>query len=103
MSATSSQAAGAAPLLAMRGITKSFPGVRALRGVDLTLQRGEALALLGENGAGKSTLIKIISGVERPDAGTYHLHGRVVDIRSPRQAMEHGISVVHQERNLVPT
>jgi ribose transport system ATP-binding protein len=87
----------------LAGITKSYPGVRALADVSLTLAPGTVHALLGENGAGKSTLIRIISGVERPDAGSYQLFGRPAEIRTPRQARRRGISVVHQERNLVPT
>jgi ABC-type sugar transport system ATPase subunit len=87
----------------MRGITKSFPGVQALRGVDLTLRRGEVLALLGENGAGKSTLMKVLGGAVRPDAGTIHLDGQETYFRSPHQAHRAGIAVIYQEFNLVPT
>jgi ribose transport system ATP-binding protein len=94
---------GAAPLLTLEGITKVYPGVRALDNVSISLLAGEVHALLGENGAGKSTLIKIIAGVERPDAGSYLLDGHVTDIRNPRQALRLGIGVVHQERNLIPT
>ena len=65
-----------APLLGMRGIVKSFPGVQALRGVDLCLLHGEVLALLGENGAGKSTLMKVLGGAHRADAGTVTINGR---------------------------
>jgi ribose transport system ATP-binding protein len=105
MSATAATptAAALAPVLELAAVSKSYPGVRALRDVSLSLAGGTVLALLGENGAGKSTLIKIISGVERPDAGAYRLLGRPADIRSPRQAMKAGIGVVHQERSLVPT
>jgi ribose transport system ATP-binding protein len=95
--------AGEVPVLELEGITKTYPGVRALSEVSLSLQPGTVLALLGENGAGKSTLIKIISGVEPPDSGIYRLFGRPADIHYPRQAMKAGISVVHQERSLVPT
>lgn len=86
----------------MRGIAKSYPGVQALAGVDLTLHPGEVLALLGENGAGKSTLIKILAGAIAPDAGTIHLHGAAADIRNPLHAQRAGIAVIHQELNLVP-
>ncbi len=86
----------------MRDIEKSFPGVRALDGVDLTLARGEVLALLGENGAGKSTLIKMLGGAHRPDAGTIRLEGREVAIDSPQDAQAAGIAVIYQEFNLVP-
>jgi len=90
------------PLLEMRGIEKSFPGVRALRGVDLQLQRGEVLALLGENGAGKSTLIKILGGAILPDEGTIQIDGRDVTLDSPKAAISNGIGIIYQEFNLVP-
>jgi ribose transport system ATP-binding protein len=93
----------APPVLELAAITKTYPGVRALAEVSLSLAPGSVHALLGENGAGKSTLIKIISGVERADSGSYRLFGQLQDIRNPRQAMEKGIRVVHQERNLIPT
>lgn len=89
-------------LLVMRGIDKSFPGVHALRGVDLTLERGQVLALLGENGAGKSTLIKVLAGAHQPDAGSIVLEGAEVRLRTPHQAQRAGIGVMHQELNLVP-
>jgi ribose transport system ATP-binding protein len=90
------------PLLEMRGIVKSFPGVRALRGVDLTLNRGEVLALLGENGAGKSTLMKVLGGAHVPDAGSIHVNGAAVDLRTPADARRAGVAVIYQEFNLVP-
>ena len=94
--------AGAAPLLEMRGIRKSFPGVRVLQGVDLTLHRGEVLALLGENGAGKSTLIKMLAGVHRPDEGQIAIDGEPVDLSGPDASLAAGIGVIHQEFQLVP-
>ncbi len=90
------------PLLAMRGIEKTYPGVRALRGVDLQLRAGEVLALVGENGAGKSTLIKILGGALRFDAGTIEIGGRPVHFRGPLAAQQAGISIIYQEFNLVP-
>ena len=90
------------PVLEMTGIRKAFPGVIALDGVDLTLHAGEVHMLLGENGAGKSTLIKILSGAYRKDAGEIRIHGRVVDIQNPRDALALGIRVIYQELNLVP-
>jgi ribose transport system ATP-binding protein len=93
----------ASPLLELDGVSKSFPGVKALDDVSLTLRPGEVHALLGENGAGKSTLIKIICGVYRADEGSYRLEGRDTVMRSAQQALAGGIGVVHQERTLVPT
>ncbi len=92
-----------APLLVMRGIEKSFPGVRALKGVDLELHAGEVVALLGENGAGKSTLIKVLAGAQLPDAGSIHISGRRVAITNPIEAARAGIAVIYQEFNLVPS
>ena len=92
----------AVPALEMRGIRKTFPGVVALDGVDLTLHAGEVHMLLGENGAGKSTLMKILSGAYHKDAGTIRLHGEEVDIQSPRDALTRGIRLIYQELNLVP-
>lgn len=90
------------PLLEMHRIDKSFPGVHALRGVDLRLHRGEVLALLGENGAGKSTLIKTLSGAYLPDAGRISIDGRPQQIHSPIDAQRAGVAVIYQEFNLVP-
>jgi len=87
-------------LLSMRGVFKAFPGVQALENVDFDLRKGEIHALVGENGAGKSTLVKIITGVERPDAGTITLDGEPIQTKSPQHAQELGISTVYQEINL---
>ena len=96
--------AGAAPpLLHMQGISKSFPGVRALEEVDLRLGRGEVLALVGENGAGKSTLMKVLGGAYPPDAGRVVIDGRPRAFHHPADAQRAGIAVIYQEFNLVPS
>ena len=90
------------PLLVVQGVSKSFSGVRALADVDLTLLSGERLAVIGENGAGKSTLMKILAGVLPSDRGRIRLRGQPIEIRSVRDALEHGIALIHQELNLAP-
>ena len=90
------------PIFELVGISKSFPGVRALDGVSFNLRAGEVHALLGENGAGKSTLVKIMSGVYRPDQGTIRIDGREVEISAPTEAQALGIVPVHQELHLEP-
>jgi len=90
------------PVLEAVGVSKRFPGVRALRDVSLTLQPGEVHALVGENGAGKSTLIKVLTGVYSPDAGQLVHHGRQVAFPDPRSAQAAGISTIYQELDLVP-
>ncbi|HCU48608.1 MAG TPA: ABC transporter permease, partial [Micromonosporaceae bacterium] len=89
-------------ILVADGLTKSFPGVRALDNATLRLSGGSVHALLGENGAGKSTLVKILTGVYKADAGRVLLDGKPVAFGSPLEALHAGIGVVHQERNLVP-
>ncbi|MEU1920453.1 sugar ABC transporter ATP-binding protein [Streptomyces albogriseolus] len=89
------------PLLSMSGITKSFPGVRALDGVNLDVQAGEVHCLLGQNGAGKSTLIKVLAGAHQPDTGTIRWRGDDVTLRSPIAAMRLGIATIYQELDLV--
>lgn len=83
--------------LSMKGITKTFPGVVALDGVDLELRKGEVLCILGENGAGKSTLLKILAGAYKKDAGTIKIDGSEVDFKNPHEAIESGIAVIYQE------
>ena len=98
----SSAVASAVPLVEMKGIVKSFPGVRALDHVDFSLLPGEVHMLLGENGAGKSTLIKVLSGAYTRDAGEILVRGKVVEIHSPMDPLELGLRFIYQELNLVP-
>ncbi|MGD0975272.1 MAG: sugar ABC transporter ATP-binding protein [Candidatus Korobacteraceae bacterium] len=90
------------PVVEMRGIVKHFPGVLALKGVDLDARPAEVHVLLGENGAGKSTLIKVLSGVYPPDSGEILFEGKPVHVRSPHDAQQLGVSTIYQEFNLVP-
>jgi ribose transport system ATP-binding protein len=89
-------------ILEFKGVSKDFPGVRALDKVDFDLKRGEVHVLVGENGAGKSTLIKILAGVYPPTEGEIYYQGDKVDIRNPKAGLNMGISVIYQEMNLVP-
>src|SRR3712207_3457595 len=94
---------GSAPILEMTGISKTFPGVRALTDVSLTIYSGEVHALMGENGAGKSTLMKILSGAYHPDPGAEILiDGQPVAITDPIVARRHGIAIIYQELALAP-
>ncbi|MCA0146705.1 sugar ABC transporter ATP-binding protein [Blastococcus sp. LR1] len=89
------------PLLEMRGIVKTFPGVRALGGVDLDVRAGEVHCLLGQNGAGKSTLIKVLAGAHQPDEGTIAWSGEQVALADPQAALRLGIATIYQELDLV--
>lgn len=86
----------------MNKITKSFPGVKALDNVELKLDTGEVLALLGENGAGKSTLMKILGGIYTKDSGDISLNGERIEINSPKESQKYGIGMIHQELSLLP-
>src|SRR4030095_12397718 len=91
-----------APLLELAGVSKSFGGVEALREVSFTLAAGEVHGLVGENGAGKSTLMKIIAGVHADYEGEMRIDGAPAAFRSARDALRHGIGMVHQELSVVP-
>src|ERR671937_463898 len=93
---------GRSPILELQGITKSFGGVEALRGVDFALYAGEIHGLVGENGAGKSTLMKIIAGVHPEFSGRFILDGRETRFYSTRDAHAAGIAMVHQELSVAP-
>ncbi|MEI0603214.1 galactose/methyl galactoside ABC transporter ATP-binding protein MglA [Brachyspira alvinipulli] len=88
-------------ILEMKGISKSFPGVKALDDVQLTVREGEVVALMGENGAGKSTLMKCLFGIYHKDSGVILLDGKEVNFTSPKQALNNGVAMVHQELNQV--
>lgn len=90
------------PILKMKRISKSFPGVKALDDVDFNVYENEVMALIGENGAGKSTLMKILSGVYEKDKGEIFLDDESIEVISPKDASEKGIAIIHQELNLVP-
>jgi ribose transport system ATP-binding protein len=102
MNAFPTQLVTTKPLLAMRGVEKSFPGVKALSGVNLDLHPGEVLAVLGENGAGKSTLMKVLGGAVGLDAGTIEIDGHPIVFHSPREARDAGVAVIYQEFSLIP-
>lgn len=87
-------------LLKAEGISKSFPGVKALSDVHFNLRRGEIHSLMGENGAGKSTLIKVLTGVHEKNTGTFYLGSQKIEPKSPQDAQRLGISTVYQEINL---
>jgi ribose transport system ATP-binding protein len=93
---------GHAPLLVLDGVTKTFPGVKALDDVSFEVRHGEVHALLGENGAGKSTLMKVLAGNHQADRGQVHLEGEVVKVDNPLEAKKRGIVLIHQELSLVP-
>ncbi len=90
-------------ILKLENITKTFPGVKALDNVQLEVRRGEVHALLGENGAGKSTLMKVVLGMHAPDTGTMEFEGKTGFFKSPYEALNNGISMIHQEISLVHT
>jgi ABC-type sugar transport system ATPase subunit len=93
---------GEKPVVRMRAVSKSFPGVRAVQRVDFDVRAGEVHALVGENGAGKSTLIKMLAGVERPDEGAIEIDGREVSIHNADDATRLGLAFIHQDLNVVP-
>ena len=90
------------PLMKMTGISKSFPGVKALEDVNLSAYGGEVMALLGENGAGKSTLMKILSGVYTKDKGKIEISGEEVNINNIKESEALGITIIHQELSVIP-
>lgn len=89
-------------ILEIENITKEFPGVKALKGVNFNIRRGDVHALVGENGAGKSTLMKILSGVYKPTTGKIRLDGKEVAFKDPKDAQLSGVSIIHQEFSLIP-
>jgi len=89
-------------LLEMRGISKEFPGVKALENVDLRVRAGTVHALMGENGAGKSTLMKCLFGIYKQDSGDIFINGTRIDLKNPKTALDHGVSMIHQELHPVP-
>ena len=90
-------------IVSMQGINKSFPGVKALDNVSLTVHRGTVHALMGENGAGKRTLMNILTGIYRPDSGKIYYKGQKCSLKNPKMAVSMGIGMVHQHFRLVET
>jgi len=90
------------PLLSVRGLSKSYGGVEALKAVDLDVYPGDVVAVCGDNGAGKSTLIRIVAGAQSRSAGTVTLRGAAVDFRSPDEALAQGIATIYQDLALAP-
>jgi len=86
-----------APVLSLAGITKTFPGVRALSEVSLDLYPGKVTALVGENGAGKSTVVKVLTGIYQPDGGAIHVDGKPTPFPTPQSAESAGVTAIHQE------
>ncbi|MCM5691941.1 ATP-binding cassette domain-containing protein [Sinorhizobium meliloti] len=91
------------PIIECRNLQKWYSGVHALKNVDLKIHPGETVGLVGDNGAGKSTLIKILSGVHHQDSGDVLIEGRKVALRSPKEAMRHGLETIYQYNSMVPT
>ena len=91
------------PIIECRGLQKWYSGVHALKNINLTIHRGETVGLVGDNGAGKSTLIKILSGVHHQDSGDILIEGARVRLRSPKDAMRHGLETIYQYNSMVPT
>jgi ribose transport system ATP-binding protein len=91
------------PVLEIRGVSKSFPGVKALDNVSFAINKGEVVGLIGENGAGKSTVLKVLNGIYKPDTGGIFVDGKPVTIHSPREVFDAGIAMVFQEQSVLPT
>ena len=89
-------------ILELRDISKNFRNIQALDHVDFDLREGEVHALVGENGAGKSTLMRILAGIYTEYEGTYTFDGRPIHLRTPGDALEHGIGMIHQELSVIP-
>ena len=98
-----SKAINAGEMLAVQNVEVRFPGVLALNKVSLSVNAGEVLGLMGENGAGKSTLLKVLSGVNKPAAGSIHMHGQHRQFANEKDALEAGIAIIYQELHLVKT
>src|ERR1700759_4449601 len=98
----SSSSGSGQPILEVRQICKSFPGVRVLKSVNLSIWPGEVHAFMGENGAGKSTLMKILAGAYRPDSGEILMDGKPIHLRTPHESRMAGIGIIYQELTVAP-